>query len=336
MVLPPPGVRLLAFDDGGMRGLAMLLLLRSVLREFQQEAGLRTLPLPCERFDIIAGSGTGGLIALLLGRLRLSIDHAIECYARVVEHVFMQVKSGGTFKSSSFDKVLKEIANRFGEGEDTPLLDSDPFLCRTFVCTREDNGSGGAALRKLRTYSHPTEHVLPFTLVDAVRATMGNPTFFKPLSMQNGDSRSTFLDAGDDHCNPVYDVLEEARCFYPAQDIAYLLSLGPGTAPTVGENAPRRFIYQMRLPGVYLPILRHLADRCDHIASRFREEHGDLEGKYCRLTPSRLSPDGRILPDQEKVLEESISQYLAGVYEQVSTFVLAMTNERAARRDNAR
>ena len=78
MTLPQPGVRLLAFgtlstflsfatefdhipaDDGGSRGLAMLLQLRNVMREFQQDACLRTLPLPCERFDIIAGSGTGG------------------------------------------------------------------------------------------------------------------------------------------------------------------------------------------------------------------------------------------------------------------------------------
>ncbi|KAL1668222.1 acyl transferase/acyl hydrolase/lysophospholipase [Schizophyllum commune] len=325
MTLPQPGVRLLAFDDGGSRGLAMLLQLRNVMREFQQDACLRTLPLPCERFDIIAGSGTGGLIALLLGRLRFSIDRAIECYVRVVEHALMEIKSGGIYKASSLEKVLKEICGRYGEGEETSLLEQDPILCKTFVCTREVRAAGNPVLRKLRTYPHPSEPGLTLTVHEAVRATMGNATFFKPLEVQQGGSYAKFLDAGDDHYNPVFDLYQEAQILYPARDVAYLLSLGPGDAATVGENPPRRFVSQMRLPPAHLSMLRHLADRCDCIAVAFQSEYGTFDDKYCRLSPSLPVYDRRVLPDKVDALEELVSPYCTNV-----------ADKRAVRHDTAR
>ncbi|KAL1742839.1 acyl transferase/acyl hydrolase/lysophospholipase [Schizophyllum fasciatum] len=336
LTIPEPGIRLLAFDDGGVRGLAMLLLLRDVLRQYQQAVGLHTLPRPCDCFDIIAGSGTGGFIALMLGRLRLSIENAIECYARVVEHVFAQTKAGGNFKATPFEKVLREISRRFGEGEETPVLDPYPMPCKTFVCTREEDESGRTTSQKLRTYSRPDQPAIRCTLVEAVRATMGNPTFFKPLSVVKENGTVSFLDAGDDHCNPVFDLYEEARFFYPSRDVAYNLSLGPGTVDTIGENPPRRFVSLPRLPPATLSALRHLADRCDRIAADFNTAYGDSEGKYCRLTPSHPPHAAKIRWEQEEALQELTLPYITAMSDQVSAFVLAMMNETAARHGSAR
>lgn len=314
----------------------MLLLLRDVLQQFKQAVGLPSLPLPCEYFDIIAGSGTGGFIALLLGRLRLSIENALECYVRVVDHVFAQIKAGGNFKVTPFEKVLKEISNRFGEGEDTPILDSHSFPCKTFVCIRENNGSGNTVFRKIRTYARTTEPTVQCTLLEAVRATMSNPAFFKPLSVQNGRSSVTLLDAGDQHYNPVFDLYEEALFFYPTREVAYFLSLGPGKADTVGVNPPRRFVNQPRLPPSVISTLRRLADCCDHTASAFQAENGDFDNKYFRLSPAFPSYDEKIRWEQEEVLEELISPYLTAVYELIMALVLAMMNERAARHGSSR
>ena len=62
--------RILSLDGGGVRGLSSLL----ILREIMEEIGRRTkaaaeTPLPCEYFDLIGGTSTGGLIAIMLGRL---------------------------------------------------------------------------------------------------------------------------------------------------------------------------------------------------------------------------------------------------------------------------
>lgn len=330
LAVPGPGVRLLTLDDGGIRGLSMLLLLRGIFRRIQRATGLPSPPLPCEYFDIIAGSGTGGFIALLLGRLHLSIEDAIECYTRVVSEVFSQFKADGSFKATPFEKVLKEICDRFGEGEDTPISEKPPIQCKTFVCIREDKGAGNIIFRKLRTYRHPTERGVRSTLLEAVRATMGHSMFFKPLLVTRENSSVTLLDAGDDHYNPIFDLHEEAESLYPSQHIAYLLSLGAGMSNTVGANPTRRFANKPRLPEPALSTLRHLADRCDLIASSFHTQHAaSLHRRFFRLTPTDSSYDGSIRWEQEDALEDFVAPYLASVNKQVQMLVIAMRTETA-------
>src|SRR6266496_3916637 len=63
--------RILALDGGGVRGLSSLLILRELMGEIGRQKNLDQTPLPCEFFDLIGGTGTGGLIAIMLGRLRM-------------------------------------------------------------------------------------------------------------------------------------------------------------------------------------------------------------------------------------------------------------------------
>jgi patatin-like phospholipase/acyl hydrolase len=39
--------------------------------EIKYQSGAERIPLPYEYFDLIGGTGTGGLIAIMLGRLRM-------------------------------------------------------------------------------------------------------------------------------------------------------------------------------------------------------------------------------------------------------------------------
>jgi patatin-like phospholipase/acyl hydrolase len=73
--------RILSLDGGGVRGLSSLLILREIMEEIGRrnepedyDAGEHhhsEIPLPCEYFDMIGGSSTGGIIAIMLGRLRM-------------------------------------------------------------------------------------------------------------------------------------------------------------------------------------------------------------------------------------------------------------------------
>ncbi|KAG9568910.1 hypothetical protein KCU77_g708, partial [Aureobasidium melanogenum] len=45
---------------------------------------------PCEVFDLIGGTSTGGLIAIMLGRLEMSVDECIVAYSGLTETVFGQ------------------------------------------------------------------------------------------------------------------------------------------------------------------------------------------------------------------------------------------------------
>ena len=61
--------RILALDGGGVRGLSSLMILRDIMEAIQGEAETPEVPRPCDYFDLIGGTSTGGLIAIMLGRL---------------------------------------------------------------------------------------------------------------------------------------------------------------------------------------------------------------------------------------------------------------------------
>ena len=54
-----------------MRGLSSLVILREIMEEVQRQAKLKETSRPCDYFDLIGGTSTGGLIAIMLGRLKM-------------------------------------------------------------------------------------------------------------------------------------------------------------------------------------------------------------------------------------------------------------------------
>ena len=66
--------RILSLDGGGVRGLSSLLILREVMEEIGRRSPSLDPLLPCQYFDLIGGTSTGGLIAIMLGRLRMVVS----------------------------------------------------------------------------------------------------------------------------------------------------------------------------------------------------------------------------------------------------------------------
>jgi len=63
--------RILSLDGGGVRGLSSLVILDEIMKDIKRREHLEQVPLPCTYFDLIGGTSTGGLIAIMLGRLRM-------------------------------------------------------------------------------------------------------------------------------------------------------------------------------------------------------------------------------------------------------------------------
>ena len=61
--------RVLCLDGGGVRGLSSLLILRDIMEDIESRTSADATPKPCEYFDLIGGTSTGGLIAIMLGLL---------------------------------------------------------------------------------------------------------------------------------------------------------------------------------------------------------------------------------------------------------------------------
>ena len=67
--------RILSLDAGGVKCLSILEILHAILREIglSMSRDVDDIPKPCEHFDLICGSEWGGLLALMLGRLKMVI-----------------------------------------------------------------------------------------------------------------------------------------------------------------------------------------------------------------------------------------------------------------------
>ena len=63
--MPQQGLRLLALDGGGVRGLSSLQILKQLMEVVDRESP----PKPCDYFDMIGGTSTGGFVNSTIGRM---------------------------------------------------------------------------------------------------------------------------------------------------------------------------------------------------------------------------------------------------------------------------
>lgn len=72
-------VSILSLDGGGVRGISTLYILKDLMNQIRRHRRSidpqddKPSPRPCDIFDLICGTSTGGLIAIMLGRLDMVI-----------------------------------------------------------------------------------------------------------------------------------------------------------------------------------------------------------------------------------------------------------------------
>ncbi|TFB04325.1 Calcium-independent phospholipase A2-gamma [Trichoderma ghanense] len=242
------GVRLLALDGGGVRGIASLIILKEIMARVQARKGLKHECRPADFFELAAGTSTGGIIGIMLFRLRMTASEAIDQYDVIAKEVFsprlwgwdmarwmpnglasMINNSKTLVQSSRFDdkslkKAIDRVVGTYGLDEEDRRLKGDapllhPNAGRMFVCTTAQNR---AETVLLRTYKNDTVHVKSkvndamrehsdkVTISLATRATSAAPTFFPEVKWPENDPQLTFWDGGLLNNNPI-DQLWYAR-----------------------------------------------------------------------------------------------------------------------------
>lgn len=137
-------IRLLALDGGGVRGLSSLMILRRLMETIDPASP----PKPCDYFDMIGGTSTGGLIAIMLGRLKMNVNDCINAYTSLSNKVFekkshrvtIKGKIQGRFDAAELERAVEQILKDHGFGQDTLLKDSPDASCKVYVCiSSQDN-----------------------------------------------------------------------------------------------------------------------------------------------------------------------------------------------------
>jgi len=220
--------------------------------------------LPADYFDLIIGTSTGGILALMLGRLRMPIRVCMDKYRTLSVKVFgagmisnaitlsKSVLFAGGISYHDSAKLEKHVKSTVAECEggdpEAVIVELKPGACKTAVVTAQAcDGARAIVLRSYSVSGIPDERE-PFKIWEAARATTAAPLFFKPVEV--GHLGIKYIDgAVSGNCNPTRLAMEEVEKLWPDRDIGLVLSLGTGSPSTISLQGP---VYQLALAFVNL------------------------------------------------------------------------------------
>lgn len=292
------GLKILSIDGGGVRGLFSALVLRAIMEAVRDidTPEFPDIPKPCDYFDLMCGTSSGGLLAIMLGRLRMDVVACIREYRALAGEIFKNSPNdlqkfsksiirkpwfpGETLESITkglvtdyLPTVEKEHLKRQGiKVEDAPLQPHTQTGCPTFVCARpvaEDRGDNkDPRPDRLRTYSSPlSEPSSGCKIWEAARATSAAPFYFPPMKINGID----YVDGGMGSNNPIREAVNETQQF---GSISCIISIGTGRGD---KTSPR---------GGLISLLRsNLSDVTDTEGEHcwFVEGNDKLRVEYSRL-----------------------------------------------------
>jgi len=218
--------KVLSIDGGGIRGLIPAM----VLAEIERRTGKRIV----EMFDLVAGTSTGGILALGLtkprqdGKPEYTAKKLIDLYETEGDKIFSmpvwhRVHSGWGLAEEKYpSEGIEEVAKLyFG---DVHLAEA---LTEVLVTAYEIERRGPWFFKR-RQALDPAQGFDPF-MRDVARATSAAPTYFEPIQLKVGSLGSrAFIDGGVHSNNPAMCAYVEARKIHPEENDFLVVSLGTG------------------------------------------------------------------------------------------------------------
>src|ERR671911_2517793 len=218
--------KVLSIDGGGIRGIIPAMVLAEIER--------RTGKLTSESFDLVAGTSTGGILALGLtkpgqgGKAQYSAETLIELYETEGGKsfdlsVWHQLQSVGGFAEEKYpSKGIEEVAKRYFD--DFPLAEA---LTEVLVTAYEIERRGPWFFKRRHARDQDRKGD-NFLMREVARATSAASTYFEPLQLEWGPyGERAFIDGGVHSNNPAMCAYVEAIKIYPEEDIL-VVSLGTG------------------------------------------------------------------------------------------------------------
>ncbi|KAM0670877.1 hypothetical protein ACQRIU_001272 [Beauveria bassiana] len=324
------GLCLLSLDGGGVRGLSTLFILKGIMARLnheRKEAGLPSAK-PCEVFDLIGGTSTGGLIAIMLGRLEMDIDECISTYVNLMKSVFEKKSSWlpvslrgnvkAQFDSKKLRSAVEQAINQSGASPQDRFNDGQFRGCRVFVCAAAKETSD---ITRLRSYDLPGKTSIEATILDAALATSAATRFFDPVRIgarqfvdgalgANNPVEQVEREASDIWCADTAELMPQVKCFlsvgtgHPGtkaieDNIVNLLSKTLVGMVTETEQTEARFIARWRQ---HYDLKRYFRFNVDHGLEGVGLEEFDQQGTMEAATESYLDHTAQITRVRDCVL----------------------------------
>ncbi|KAG9118743.1 hypothetical protein FRC07_006603, partial [Ceratobasidium sp. 392] len=163
-------------------------LVDELMRRIQRELGLLEPPLPCNHFKLMVSAGFSGILVILLGRLRMSVQEAKRHCMAIMDEAFSERKILGNeaFKRAKLIAAVERMLESCGAGAGARMLDpraDEPGACKVMICVAPESGMRAGVPTCLRTYRVDAHGLPDCTIVEAVCSTFAVSGLFKPMDV---------------------------------------------------------------------------------------------------------------------------------------------------------
>lgn len=326
---------MLAVDGGGIRGIVPARVLQEIEQHFNRPIA--------ELFDLVAGTSTGGIIALGLTKplpgtttpefeardlCALYQDHGGEIFPR---SLWRKAKTAAGLAGVKYSaKPLEELLDaRFGDAMLSEAL--------VDVCIPSYDLSRPAAYFFKRSYARHEDEPWDVKMAVAARATSAAPTYFDPARVA-GDH--ALVDGGVFANNPAVagyadalDIVAEQRDVFAEDVEIQVVSIGTGQPPqdyASGNPIPVRWshsqgwglarwarpVLEVVFDGVAEAAeyeLRRLCRHADGQSPRYHRLQSPLRNASHALDDASPPNIARLMEDAERLIEDE-RETLAGIY----------------------
>lgn len=236
---PPKGrgIRILAIDGGGTKGMLAI----EILRQLELATGRRVF----ELFDYVAGVSTGAILSFLLAGMHTELDRCESLYRRMSLQVFTQNAWWGTgrlvwshayYDTSFWVEALREVF------EDKTVLETTRHDCSPRVAA-VSIPVNQPLMRPFvfRNYNLPhrvESHYYgscKYQMWQAIRASGAAPGYFEEYELDG----IVHQDGGLMVNNPTAVAIHEAKLLWPREHIQCVVSLGGGRFIPASNEAPQ-------------------------------------------------------------------------------------------------
>ncbi|KAL2884914.1 putative acyl transferase acyl hydrolase lysophospholipase [Ceratocystis lukuohia] len=291
--------KILSLDDGGVCGLSGLLILENIMENIREAQDLPEVPKPCDSFDLIGGTGTGGIIAIMLGRLRMPIGDCIKTYKEIAKEAFapsrtlsarLGLSSGTRTSTTKLENAMKKAIRencpvtecveerKAGKSttetcqhENQKFTDQQCVKTVVLATTKVDVTAPPMLFRTYQTHSSWSE----CKVWELGRATSAMVGLFRSIKL--GRDKETFMNSSFGHRNPCKVLIDEAATLSDHQE-KLILSIGMGIGDTTDISDTKSSIRHA---------LKIMATSSKRIADELKTEYSNKKERYYRFDTAR-------------------------------------------------
>ncbi|PVF92232.1 FabD/lysophospholipase-like protein [Serendipita vermifera] len=239
---PGQGLVFLILDAGGIRGTSQLEILGEIVHQYNVKVhghDEEKYKRPCKIFDAIVGSGSAGLIAILLVVFGMTVTEASANFTKISEEMFSDPAITPKERNEKLKNHIQQLLVEHNIPSQSTLLDTNQYSneCKLFVpIIARASASQSTYLHNYTTRSQPA---IPMTIVEACVATLSKPSHFEPVLFRHHGATYEYISGDPNFPNPTREWIADAYGLDKEAGISCILSIGCGESEVI--RVPDRF-----------------------------------------------------------------------------------------------